>query len=396
MTGAAMRLLVVHNFYRSANASGENLSVIDEIDGLRALGWDVEVISSDSDVISSDHVPLSTVALRPIHSPRSTRRVDEAIKRFRPHVGLVENLFPLHSPSVIRTLRRAGVPVAAGVRSYRMWCAASSMYRDGAPCRDCVGSLANLPAVRHGCYQNSPYRTVPVAASLALHRSTFHGIDAFLAVSEHVRDELISVGMPADRIVVRPNFVADPGAPSGVPGTGFLFAGRLSEEKGISAMLDAWERSESWTSSSLTVAGSGEFADLVANQRAELNVDAIGLVSRTEMMRRLQATAVMVVPSLWPEPFGRGVIEAAAVGRGSLVTNVGGLPSLVVDGVTGWVAEPHPDALAAGFRRASDLQAQVDAGSAARQRFTERYTSDISIGILDATLQRLALAGRDF
>jgi glycosyltransferase involved in cell wall biosynthesis len=347
-------------------------------------------------VISSDQVPLSKVALRPIHSPRSSRRVDEAIKRFRPHVALVENLFPLHSPSVIRRLSRAGVPVAAGVRSYRMWCAASSMYRDGAPCRDCVGSRINLPAVRHGCYQNSPYRTVPVAASLALHRSTFQGIDAFLAVTEHVRDELVLVGLPADRIVVRPNFVADPGPPLEVPtGAGFLFAGRLTEEKGIGAMLDAWERSELWTSTSLTVAGSGKMADLVTSQRPELRVEAIGLVSRDEMMRRLRAAAVMVVPSLWPEPFGRGVIEAASVGRGSLVTNVGGLPSLVVDGITGWVAEPNPEALAAGFRRAADVQAQIDAGSAARQRFTERYTQDISVGLLDATLQRLARAGRD-
>ena len=396
MTRYAMRVLVIHNFYRSANASGENLSVTDEIAGLRALGWEVEVVSSDSDVISSDRVPLTKVALRPIHSPRSARRVDEAIKRFRPHVALVENVFPLHSPSVIRRLRHAGVPVAAGVRSYRMWCAASSMYRNGAPCRDCVGSRLNLPAVRHGCYQNSPYRTAPVAASLALHRSTFQGIDAFLAVTEHVRDELISVGLPADRIVVRPNFVADPGAPSGEPGAGFLFAGRLSEEKGIRVMLDAWERSEVWASSSLTVAGSGELADLVASQRPELRVEAIGLTRRDEMMRRLSATAVTVVPSLWPEPFGRGVIEAASVGRAALVTNVGGLPSLVVDGVTGWVAEPDAAALTAGFRRAAETQTQIDAGNAARQRFTERYTRDISVGILDATLQRLARAGRDF
>ncbi len=392
-----MRALVVHNYYRSENASGENLSVMDEIAGLRALGWDVEVISSDSDVISGDQVALTKVALRPIHSPRSTGRVQEAIRRFRPHVALIENLFPLHSPSVIRTLQSAGVPVAAGVRSYRMWCAASSMYRDGAPCRDCVGSRLNLPAVRHGCYQNSSYRTVPVAVSLAVHRQTFHDIDAFLAVTEHVRDELVSVGMPADRVVVRPNFVSDPGPPTDIPaGAGFFLAGRLSEEKGIRALLDAWERSGLWASSTLAIAGSGDLADLVANQRPELRVESLGLVSRVELMRRLRESAVMVVPSLWPEPFGRGVIEAASVGRGSLVTNAGGLPSLVVDGVTGWVAEPDAESLATGLRRAADVQAQITCGRAARERFTERYTRDISVGILDATLQRLARAGRDF
>ncbi len=73
-TGRAMttlRALVIHNFYRSENASGENLSVHDEISGLRTLGWDVEVISADSDVIGSGTIPLGELALRPIYSRRS-------------------------------------------------------------------------------------------------------------------------------------------------------------------------------------------------------------------------------------------------------------------------------------------------------------------------------------
>ncbi len=391
-----MRVLVIHNYYRSANASGENLSVRDEIAGLRDLGWDVEVLSADSDVIGSEQVGLAKVALRPVHSPRSVRRVRDSIDRFRPHVALVENVFPMHSPSVIRVLQGAGVPVAAGVRSYRMWCAASSMFRDGAACRECVGSFVNFPAIRHGCYQNSPARTVPMAASLRLHRSTFRAIDTFLAVTDHVRDELVAAGLAANRIVVRPNFVPDPGVPHPVaPGAGFLFAGRLSAEKGVGLMLDAWERSGVWASDRLSIAGSGDLFDHVASQRAELAVDAVGLLDHEALIDRLRATAVMVVPSMWPEPFGRGVIEAAAVGRPSLVTNAGGLPSLVVDGSTGWIAEPDVGSLAAGFRRAADPSARLAAGQAARTRYAERYTREVSLGILDVTLRRLALRGRD-
>ena len=111
-----MRALVVHNFYRSENASGENLSVLDEIAGLRELGWDIEVLSADSDVIQDGDIPLGELAVRPIYSARSVRHVNDTARRFRPHVALVENLFPLHSPWVIRALRRAGIPVAAGVR----------------------------------------------------------------------------------------------------------------------------------------------------------------------------------------------------------------------------------------------------------------------------------------
>lgn len=390
---SSMRVLVLHNFYRSENASGENLSVVDEVDGLRSLGWEVEFLRSDSDVIGRGIIPLGELALRPLYSRRSVERVRDAIHRFRPHVALVENLFPLHSPWVIRTLRGAGVPVAAGVRSYRMFCASSTLFRDGAPCRDCVGSRLNLPAIRHGCYQGSTVRTAPLATSLAMHRSTFRSVDGYLAVSEFVRDELVDAGYDADRILVRPNFVDDPGVVDGGEGRGFLFAGRLTPEKGVAEMLEAWRRSGLWRRHRLRVAGSGPLSGLVASQDPALRVEPLGLVAHDRLLDAVRDAAVTVVPSLWPEPFGRGVIEAAAHGRAALVCRSGGLPGLVEDGVTGWVAEPDIEALSDGFRRAGDPGAQAAAGRAARKRFEDQYTRAISLDILDRELRRLAAAG---
>ncbi|MFN3257620.1 MAG: glycosyltransferase [Ilumatobacter sp.] len=387
-----MRVLVIHNFYRSENASGENLSVLDEIEGLRNRNWDVEVLSADSDVITDGDVPLADLAIRPIYSRRSVRRVRESIRRFRPHVALVENLFPLHSPWVVKTLHEAQVPVAAGVRSYRMLCAKSTLYRDGAACRACLTSRWNLPAIRHGCYQSSPIKTAPMALSLALHRSTFASIDRYLAVSDYVRDELIDAGFDAERIVVRPNFVDDPGPPDSSPGDGFLFAGRLTEDKGVAPMLDGWVRSEVWRHQTLHVAGTGPLDELV-REHADRGVVPLGLVPHEQILDVVRTAAVTVVPSTWPEPFGRGVIEAAARGRASLVSNGGGVASLVDDGVTGWTTEATPDGLADGFRRAADLEAQRRFGDAARRRFLERYTRDASIGVLDRELSVLATSG---
>jgi len=390
-----MRALVIHNFYRSENASGENLSVLDEIDGLRELGWDVEVIASDSDVITNGDIPLADLAVRPVFSRNSIHRVKEAAQRFRPHVALVENLFPLHSPWVIRTLRSRGIPVAAGVRSYRMFCAASTLFRDGEMCRDCVGSRLNLPAVRHGCYQDSPVRTIPMAASLALHRSTFRSVDVLLAVSEFVRDELVGAGFDSDKIVVRPNFVLDPGVPDDRPGTGFVFAGRLSPDKGVAQMVEGWERSEVWRDQHLSVAGTGPLDHLLSGVDPTHQIRPLGLVPHADMVDVIRDHAVMVVPSAWPEPFGRGVIEAAARGRASLVSDSGGVASLVDDGVTGWTTSLEPERIAEAFRRAADPAAQIACGTAARQRFEARYTREVSLGILSTTMHRLAEQGLD-
>jgi glycosyltransferase involved in cell wall biosynthesis len=389
-----MRVLVVHNFYRSENASGENLSVTDEIVGLRAAGWDVEVLSADSDVIADGIVPMPELAIRPLYSGLSNERINDALQRFRPHVALVENVFPLHSPAIIRTMRARGVPVAAGVRSYRMLCAASSLYRNGAICRECIGSRSNFPAIRHGCFQESSRRTAPIAVSLRMHRSTFRSIDAFLAVSDFVRDELIAAGFDSERIVVRPNFVDDPGANEPL-GDGFVFGGRLTDDKGIEPMVTGWQRSGVWEKQKLRIAGSGPLEQLVRDADPKFRIEHLGLVPHPRMLELIAASAVTVVPSLWPEPFGRGVIEAAARGRAALVTRSGGLPELVEDGVTGWVSDLDADSISESFRRAADPAAQRDSGTRARARFEQRFTRDVSLAILDDTLRRLAAKGLD-
>lgn len=385
-----MRVVVVHNFYRSANASGENLSVSDEIEGLRRRGWDVEVLIADSDAIAEGPRAMADVALRPIYSKRSVDRLERSIARFRPHVALVENVFPLHSPAVITTLKKAGVPVAAGVRSYRMWCVRSSLYRDDHECRECEGTLLNLPAIRHGCYQDRPVASVPMAIGLAVHRPTWRHVDRFLAVSEHVRNELLRLGIGAERITVRPNYVSDPGVPAHA-GSGFLYAGRLTSDKGIEILLDGWRRSEIWRRPEhrLRVAGSGPLLDLVRSVPAEMQVDALGLVPHDDMLTLTADTAVTVIPSRWHEPFGRGVVEAASLARPALVTDRGGLPDLVVDGETGWVAAADGESIAAALRLAADPEAQRRYGVAARRRYEQRYTETASLDVLESTLHEL-------
>ncbi len=386
-----MRAIVIHNFYRSENASGENLSVGDEIIGLRERGWDIETLGADSDAISDGTVSLGQAALRPIYSRRSVDRLQRAVARFRPHVALVENVFPLHSPAVISTLHDLGVPIAAGVRSYRMWCVRSTQFRDGQECRECEGSRLNLPAIRNRCYQDSTVASIPMAVGLAVHRPTWRHVDRFLAVSEHVRRELLRFGIGPDRITVRPNYVADPGEPTG-DGEGFLYAGRLSPDKGIDVLIDAWTRSEIWRDPQhrLRVAGSGALDELVRSQPEHLGIEALGLVDHDQALDWTSRSGATVVPSQWDEPFGRGVIESAARSRPALVTHRGALGDLVVDGETGWVAEPDADGLAAALRRAADPSVQQRYGRAARQRYLDRYTQQASLDVLEGTLDELA------
>ncbi len=385
-----MRILVVHQFYRSANASGENLSVRDEVAALRGRGHEVELLAADSDDLASG-VDAVRAGIDAIWSRRGVSRLEEVLDRFRPQIALCENLFPSHSPAVLRRLRGRGIPVVAAVRNFRMDCASGTHFRDGRSCTDCAGSRFNAPAIIHACYQGSKIATAPMAASLRLHRSTFAQIDHFLPVSSYMADFVRTLGVPTDRITVRPNFVQDHG-PADIEDHGFLFAGRLSDEKGFGLLLDAWQLSGLGADSRLVVCGDGPLWERALSIASETGIELRGMVTHGEVLAAMAETAVTVVPSLWAEPFGRVAIESASLGRPAVVVPSGGLADIVIDGETGWTVAPRVAAMASVLREAAAVDEARTRGRTARRRFLTNYTESVSVGILEDTLRSLALS----
>src|SRR5260370_8659857 len=93
-----------------------------------------------------------------------------------------------------------------------------------------------------------------MGAAITVHRGTWRSVDRMLALTPSMAAYVRSLGVPADRVVVRPNSVPDPGEHR-VVGDGFLVAGRLSAEKGVALMLDAWSRHPDGTLGPLRIPG---------------------------------------------------------------------------------------------------------------------------------------------
>lgn len=106
-------------------------------------------------------------------------------------------------------------------------CPNALFFRDGHVCEDCLGKFVPWPGVALACYRNSRAATGVTTAMLTFHRGrrTWHNeVDLFIALTEFSRQKFIEGGLPADRVVVKPNFLADD--PNSTPGgNGFLFAG---------------------------------------------------------------------------------------------------------------------------------------------------------------------------
>jgi glycosyltransferase involved in cell wall biosynthesis len=246
-------------------------------------------------------------------------------------------------------------------------------FRDGHICTDCRGRRVGLPGVVHGCYRGSRAQSLVMATTLAAHRGTWHSVDRFVALTDAIAAHLREYGVPAERIVVRPNSAPDPGPPA-PPGDGFLFLGRLVEEKGVRLALDAWRRHPVGAVGVLRVAGDGPLRGEVEAAAAERSdVVYLGSLDRDGVRDAMRAASVLLAPSTWHDVLPTVIIEALAHGRPVLGTALGGIPYLV--GPAGWVVPPTPDALAAALPSARAEAPGLTA--AARERYLTTFHPDV-------------------
>ncbi|HEY7222765.1 MAG TPA: glycosyltransferase family 4 protein [Micromonosporaceae bacterium] len=370
-----MKVVVAHNRYSAAQPSGENAVVAAEIDELGRAGVEVIPFLRSSDEIGAlPAAQRAALVVSPAYAGRAQRELRELLDRERPDAVHLHNPYPLLSPWVVRTAQARGVPVVHTLHNFRQTCVNGLFHRDGHDCHDCVGRALPTPAVRHACYRGSRVQSAVMATTLALHRGTWRSLDRVLALTPAMAAFAGSLGVPPERVVVRPNAVPDPG-PNTQAGQGFFFAARLSAEKGVTLLLDAWQRHEPGTLGPLRIAGDGPLAELVrARAAARDDISYLGRLAQPEVATAMRGAAVVVVPSTWDEVCPTVAIEALANARPVLGTARGGLPWLIGD--AGWTAQPTVEALAAALPVAHAEAAGFVAR--ARQAYEARFTPAVA------------------
>lgn len=330
-TSLPLRVLVVHNAYQ--HRGGEDRVVESEIALLRAHDHTVETYSRSNDEVAG----MSSLAMarQTLWSDRTTREIAALIERFRPDVIHAHNTFPLISPSLYWAAARAGVPVVQTLHNFRLICLNALFLRDGQVCEDCMGQLP-WRGVTRACYRGSRPASAALAGMLALHRGlgTYRNkVARYIALNEFCRGKFIEGGLPAERVVVKPNFV-DFEAPEPVPRSGLLFVGRLSMEKGIATLAEAMR---ALPDASLRVVGDGPEAGLLDGVAGVTRLGSQpGEAVRAEMGRAL----ALVVPSIWYENFPRTIVEAFACGLPVIASRIGALAEIGTDSKTGLLFEP--------------------------------------------------------
>lgn len=280
-----------------------------------------------------------TAAGRMLWSTQSRRGMAAAVLSFRPDVVHLHNIYHQLSPSILQPLTASDTPSVMTLHDYKLACPTYDFVARGAVCEACLDGRFRH-AVQKRCKDGSLASSALLAAETRIHRSTgaYNPVALFLCPSRFMADRMRKAGVYADRLRVINNpvdgraFTAQSSA-----GTGVVFAGRLTAVKGIDLAIRAVG---GLPGAALHIAGEGperEALERLATHVAPGQVTFHGRLERDALAVLLRSCAVSVVPSRWQENQPLAVLEALATGLPVVVSDLGGLPELIDDGVDGRV-----------------------------------------------------------
>jgi glycosyltransferase involved in cell wall biosynthesis len=393
-----MRVLIAHNAYQQPG--GEDTVVSAEKDLLIRMGNEVcEYVRHNSEIKSGSPYSNIALGLRTIWSSTSRGELYEVLRAKRPDIVQFHNTFPLISPSAYYACHDLGVPVIQTLHNYRLFCPAATFFREGKVCEDCLGK-SPWQAVRHACYRQSRSASAALAAMLSFHR--WYGtwanlVDCYIALSEFSRAKFVEAGLSPEKIVVKPNFVMpDPGVGSR-PREYAVFLGRLSEEKGLRILLEAW--TQVYPSRQLRIIGDGPLQNEIrwkTSSASLSNVRLDGRLPRKGSLIALQGAKILIVPSTCYENFPMAIAEAYACGTPVIASRLGAMQEIVQDGRTGLHFAP---------RDAGDLAKKVEwawahpeemleMGRNARAEYEAKYTAERNYKMLLDIYQQVIQGAR--
>jgi glycosyltransferase involved in cell wall biosynthesis len=392
---SSVKVLACHNHY--SRKGGEALVFDNLVKGLRERGHPVVTYVRDNGEIDTlSFGARAGLVVAAYGSARTRRELTRLVAEEKPAVAIVQNVFPLLSPSVYTTLHRLDVRVIQATYNYRLVCPAAELYSRGEICeRSLSGNY--LHCVLRRCYRNSAALSAWYASILGWRRLTdtfSRAIDIFQVPDAFMADKLAEGGLPRAKMVtnVNPFFVREY-TPTTTHDGYIAFVGRFVRHKGVLTLLRAVRGSANLRA---VLVGEG---DLLTELRAFAEqhglgnrVQFAGALWGDELAQIMTRACAVAVPSEWYDNLPLVLCQANALGKPVLASRINGIPEYVQEGVNGFLFNPgNAEELGELAERMLSLGSEEYAAFATRARrfaeerldFAEHYR------VLSAVFDRL-------
>ena len=334
-----MRILYIHNDY--AKPSGEEHASGELIQLLREHGHVVEKYSRSSAEIADSAFGKIKSFFTGIWNPLEAKRLRVYLKRFKPDVAIVQNLYPLLSPSIFKPLKDIHVPVVMRCPNSRLFCPGGlCLDNDGHICEKCFGRGKEWWCIRKNC-EKSLFKSVGYAARNAVARKSkaiLDGVDVFIVQSAFQKEKFILQGIQGERIGILPGIapVITESEEEVQIGNWFTFVGRVSEEKGIYEFIEAAKHLPHLT---FKVAGNLD-GNFKKPTDMPTNVEFTGFLKGRELDDLYRKSRAIVVPSKWYEGFPNVIVRGMLLKRPVITSDIGAMQSIIDNGVNGITVSP--------------------------------------------------------
>ena len=401
-----MKILSVHKYYYDRDGASHYQLEVNRLLQLRGHEVIPFAMQSENNLktpwskffvspVQTERVTYGFQALRTVlrmfYSFEARDKMRRLIMETKPDVAHIHNIYGQISPSILDALAEAGVPTVMSVHDYHLISPNYMLWKDGKNVD--MRRVGILRATLSRFHKRSFLASFAQASAFKFHqwlRFYDRNIARFVCPSDFTAQKLISAGYPKKNVRVIPHFIDTTNVKPVFDGDGsVLFVGRFVEEKGVRFILDlAKEMSET----AFVLVGDGPLGEEVRACAKELgNVEVTGWLGREALAQTYARASVVIVPSLWQEVFGLVALEGMAYGKPVLVSDQGGLPEVVEDGVTGLVlpAGDLGDWEDALVQLLSNEKKRRAMGESARKRVENFYTPSRHLEALDRVFQEV-------
>ncbi|MBB1286138.1 glycosyltransferase family 4 protein [Flavisolibacter sp. BT320] len=324
----AIKILFIHTYYKQRG--GEDQAFESDVALFRKKGYEVNVLTFSNrrnSFLKFLFFPFNVV---------SYVKTLAAIKRFGPTVVHIHNLFFAASPSILYAIKRSNVPAVLTVHNFRFFCPSGTLFNKNGIYTKSIGTGFPWQAVKDKVYNGYILSTLLVAFSFWLHKhlKSWNKIDTLVFLNGYAKD-LFEKNNPilfTNRTVIKANAIKSFCTHKARRDNSFVFIGRLSPEKGILFLLEAFSNS----SLTLKVIGDGGLKGMVqaAAERCS-NIEYLGYQKKEFIDEQLNQCGALVMGSGCMEMAPLAVVEALACGTPVIAPDILTLQSIVIDGYNG-------------------------------------------------------------
>lgn len=269
-----------------------------------------------------------------IRSSESLHRLGDLVDREKPNIAHLHNIYHQITPSIIPLLKKKNVKVVLTLHDCKLICPSYLMLNKGRICEACHGRDFFKAFTCH-C-QDSILNGFLLAAEGYWHSlfRSYESVDLFIPSSAFLAELVVRYRLPREKIVVLGNAIDTERLQPTYEDRGYgLYFGRLSKEKGLNTLLEAYGKLK--TKRPFKIVGTGPLEDEL--KRRSSNVEFLGFKTGNDLMDIISGAAFVVVPSEWYENCSNVVLEAMALGKPVIASRIGGLPEQIEDGKTGFL-----------------------------------------------------------